>query len=804
MSLKKSAARVSLVLMLITSTFAPALFAQDARLQTPAAKPFNNERVDVGDPDPALQVLHITDKLAQMPAAAQALQDFHRNRASSTNPSKKTTSLPTPQSLGSRVTFRVLKNLATTNPTWENRSFTLEGSNAVANIWVEDGELSSGNVTDSDVIALGNALLLSTPTNSIAPARGIIENNNTYFGTPPNIDGDGKVDILLYDITEGGSDNNFFVAGFVTPSDLSATGGGNNKDVLYLDTNPGVSSRPIESVLATAAHEYQHLIHYNYDFNEQTFVNEGLSEWAEVLNGYPARNMTFLNDPATYNVRLLEWESGDNILIDYQRAGLFTGYLAERMSPESVGSITQNPNRGRRGYEEVIDQEGLNFEELLKDFHTANLLNDATLDPAFQYFNPTFANVGTIPTSEVDGLFATTTNEETAFIEAGSVQYLVWRNVDDFVFSLDTIEDFDALRERMAIRVLLEKSDGQTSFEDLNAPQLQKYYAGSYDRITLIVTHIQAELTSRLGIKYDASWGSPIEGTISSVSFDNGVVVSGTFFSLSSGANSATATRFEAPLDGQTTLLEVGLSPYYMNQFSSSELPATAPKDLTIKVWEADVNGLPGNELFSLEVTDPRTTGTTSSTLNHFTVDLSAYDDALNDLPDTFFIGYAEAGTDENYMVIGPSAYALENRSYVTRNDGAWGALWDTQFSDSGDNEFPLENTIVPVRAVFSTTSQPVSNEDGSISQSTFSLAQNYPNPFYQTTSIGYELPQAEHVKLTVYNVLGKRVKTLVDRFQPAGNYSITFEADSFPSGLYLYTLEAGSFRKTQRMTIVR
>lgn len=761
------------------------------------------------DPSTAIQDdkpqrLHVTDKLATLPEAQQALQDFQREKANRTAQKRSQENTATFQrpALGSRATFRVLADVATT-PRWEEQSFTLSATSTVANIWVEDGELNNGNVSEDDISTLENAILQSTPDASIDPSSGIIENNNAYFGDPPNVDGDGVIDILLYDISEGGSDNQFFIAGFVTPSDLTASGGGNHKDVMYLDTNPGITSFPINSVLATAAHEYQHWIHYNYDLGEQSFINEGLSEWAEVLNGYNARNMTFLNSPFTYNVPLLGWETGDIIINDYERAGLFTGYLAERMPPASVASITRNPNRGKRGYDEALEAEGLVFEEVLKDYHTANLLNDATLDPAFLYTNPTYASVGTVPTRVTDGFFEDSTPISDTFIESGGVEYLVWNNVQDFTFSLDTFDRFDTIRERLAIRVLLEEKDGETRFEDLTLPQEEKYYAGAYDRITLIVMHVRAELTSRVGVFYEANWGQAFQGVLSEVIYDSGVVTDNIFFALGSDTDGAVATRFDLP-PGQASIFEVSLAPYFLSQFPSSGVPNTSPRDLTLKVWDVADNGAPGDELFSLEVTDPRTTGTTSTTLKHFSIDMTPYADQLSNLPASVFIGYAEAGTDANYMVIGPSAYTVENRSYLILNSGTWDALWETQFSDGGDNDFPLENTIIPIRAVFLSDPNAVSSEDFPVTVGEFALEQNYPNPFQQQTTITYAVPEPGNVELVIYNVLGQQVETLVDQFQPSGNYSITFQSESLPSGLYLYTLSTGSHTKTRRMTIVR
>ena len=91
----------------------------------------------------------------------------------------------------------------------------------------------------------------------------------------------------------------------------------------------------------------------------------------------------------------------------------------------------------------------------------------------------------------------------------------------------------------------------------------------------------------------------------------------------------------------------------------------------------------------------------------------------------------------------------------------------------------------------------------------TFALSQNYPNPFTTITTIPYALQEAAQVRLTIYNVLGQQVVTLVDGFERAGNKSVVWTGHDasgklVPSGTYLYRLEtpAGSF--TQRMLLVR
>ncbi len=85
-----------------------------------------------------------------------------------------------------------------------------------------------------------------------------------------------------------------------------------------------------------------------------------------------------------------------------------------------------------------------------------------------------------------------------------------------------------------------------------------------------------------------------------------------------------------------------------------------------------------------------------------------------------------------------------------------------------------------------------------------YGLEQNYPNPFNPTTEIKYQLPEAAHVRLTIYNILGQEVVRLVDTQQALGFYSVKFDASRFASGTYIYRLEAGDFIETKRMVLIK
>ncbi len=85
-----------------------------------------------------------------------------------------------------------------------------------------------------------------------------------------------------------------------------------------------------------------------------------------------------------------------------------------------------------------------------------------------------------------------------------------------------------------------------------------------------------------------------------------------------------------------------------------------------------------------------------------------------------------------------------------------------------------------------------------------YSLSQNYPNPFNPVTRLGFGISDLGFVTLKVYDILGNEIKTLVNEIKSAGYYEIDFNGSDLSSGIYFYKLEAGSFKETRRMMIVK
>ncbi|HAY33500.1 MAG TPA: hypothetical protein DCY06_05135 [Bacteroidetes bacterium] len=85
-----------------------------------------------------------------------------------------------------------------------------------------------------------------------------------------------------------------------------------------------------------------------------------------------------------------------------------------------------------------------------------------------------------------------------------------------------------------------------------------------------------------------------------------------------------------------------------------------------------------------------------------------------------------------------------------------------------------------------------------------YNLSQNYPNPFNPSTKINFSIPKAGVVSLIVYDILGKEVIQLVNEFKAAGKHEINFNASNLSSGTYFYRIEAGEFKSTKKMSLLK
>ena len=83
-------------------------------------------------------------------------------------------------------------------------------------------------------------------------------------------------------------------------------------------------------------------------------------------------------------------------------------------------------------------------------------------------------------------------------------------------------------------------------------------------------------------------------------------------------------------------------------------------------------------------------------------------------------------------------------------------------------------------------------------------LSQNYPNPFNPSTKIKFELPKPETVKIEVFNIIGQKIETLLNKPMPAGYHEVEFSGQNLSSGIYLYKIETGAWKDVKKMILLQ
>jgi hypothetical protein len=243
-----------------------------------------------------------------------------------------------------------------------------------AYIFVADDQWNV-NVTQQDVDLLIDILDNRTPPDSIDPAKGIIPNEVDVFGPVPDaLDGDPKPIILLMELAQFGGNqfDGYFNAFNQYPNDCHSDDCYHSNECEMITVNSAI--RPVSSDMTVSilAHEFQHLIHWGGDPDEESWVNESCSEAAMIVCGYHtdiAWMNSYLQDPS---VRL---DETDRDKINYGVYLLFGTYLYERFGAGFLRNLVANPTHGQAGITTSLSASGspLSMDELLLDWATATV-----------------------------------------------------------------------------------------------------------------------------------------------------------------------------------------------------------------------------------------------------------------------------------------------------------------------------------------------------------------------------------------------------------------------------------------------
>ena len=143
-----------------------------------------------------------------------------------------------------------------------------------------------------------------------------------------------------------------------------------------------------------------------------------------------------------------------------------------------------------------------------------------------------------------------------------------------------------------------------------------------------------------------------------------------------------------------------------------------------------------------------------------------------------------------------PATGGWQNWQYLTASNiylSAGTHKFQTRFFFGGYN-FSYLDFVLIATDVDDETNNPIS----------FMLEQNYPNPFNPNTVISYSVPEQSNVKLSVYDVLGNEVKTLVNENKNPGKYYVEFDGKDLSSGVYYYNIQVGNYSDVKKMILMK
>jgi hypothetical protein len=226
--------------------------------------------------------------------------------------------------------------------------------------WIENGY----DMSDADIAASAEVF-----ESTIYPT------DRAFFGSEwvPGVDNDPRLHVFIGNVPGVGG---YFYS--INEYSKLINPYSNEKEMLFVNVN---AARPgTDQFNSTLAHEFQHMIHWHNDANEETWVNEGLAELAITLNGYGSdgAEQVFVQTPDT---QLTAWgDSAGESIAHYGASFLFMSYFLERFGEATIRQVAANPANGADGFNAVLAAGGqpYRFDDVFADWVVTNYLEDPT------------------------------------------------------------------------------------------------------------------------------------------------------------------------------------------------------------------------------------------------------------------------------------------------------------------------------------------------------------------------------------------------------------------------------------------
>ena len=642
-------------------------------------------------------------------------------------------------------------------------------------VFVADNVWGTG-VDSAAVAAVVNDFDNSTPAD---PNKGIYQTDVDTFGNPPDVDGDPKIIILILNIQDGYNGTGGYVAGFFNSANEVGT---NNAEIYYMDANPTnlKTASGLETALSTAAHEFQHMINWNYHKTvpENTFTNEGLSMVAEIVCGYPASMQSlYAAEPNHY---LFDWRRDDNTLVlnDYARAQRFFLYLKEQFGVGILKNIVQNNNVAvPTKLDGVITaaNSSLNFNKVFTNWEIANELNDRTVNNAYGYV---YTNLPQSTSTQYGNPNVTSS----VGVQREAASYITFSQGSNLSIK------FTGPSSVISVKAIEIGNNAASRVVDVpvGTQFTEPAFGTTYKTISFAIISTDTQYPST--VSYTATGVVPTTET--ELKWD--ITEPTGYLPLTPG--DSVAVQFDGVGGGKLDSIKVALR-------------GITPINGNIYTFVGLTNQMGGKKLGSFTATSTLTAAPVvvnsggdypyaSPYPNWVKVDLtSANIDASNSFVVEFPIGAAYPATNRVVSTYYQSSGAYHNYAYVSKAPTTW-----TTYSVSGKTGYVF---LYLVRAYVSFVVSGVKHEV-ELTPKEFSLAQNYPNPFNPTTKIDFTLPSASKVKVIIYNQLGQQVALLAAGDYAAGVHEINFDGANLASGVYYYRIDAGTYSQTKKMVLMK
>lgn len=638
-------------------------------------------------------------------------------------------------------------------------------------VFVEDAVWNS-QVTQTAVDAIVEAFDNSTGAQSIDPNKGIFQIDTETFGDPPDVDNDPKIIILILDIQDGWNGSGGYVAGYFYSLNQIADNPGvdgqrsNEAEIFYMDCNPADLINDQTDVLNTTAHEFQHMIHYNWGFPEMTFINEGLSEIASYLCGYGLRsNGLYAQNP---NRNLLVWDY-DDTLPDYARAALWMLYVYEQFGIDILRDFVVNKHSDWTFIDSRLRSydNSRGFWNFLREWLITNYVNGYSNDNIYQYQYSPITQSTPVKTyiGNPNG------QESNRQIVALGAEYIKFEGGNDLTIRFTG----DATIRVWALKL------GSLEMEQVTLGQNYIISANDYDdfdEVTFLVYNLTAGVPATYS--YTASGGT--EAQLYEIAYEDGTYDGA--FNLSTGDSVA--------------VLFTGISGAILDSVKTF-FSGTGSIQASLTESDGNVN-FRGDRLRNDEIINVQNNQAWHK------IDLSAENiDGSND----FVVSYLLGNDPSNPNVGVRSMDDTGERHSYTYINGGW--LWyfdDRNNSNNFDTGDGIWNYMIRAYLHVGTLAIELDQNGIVTIPEDFSLSANYPNPFNPSTTFDFATPNDGLVKFTVYDLLGQVIFT-ENRNLFAGKYSFTWDGKNqldqqVVSGVYFLKMEAEGFMQTRKMLMMK